>query len=75
MLDILAFTETSENADTGFFDKCWKSQVMKNFIQLPKHQKVELLFMVNKNYVTIERNDLNINNAEFESTMELMIKN
>ena len=49
---------------------------MKNFIQLQKHQNVELLSMVNKNYDTTEHNDLNVNNAEFESTwIEIKNKN
>ena len=67
MLDILALTETSENADTGFLTNVEIAGYEK-FHTATKTSKGGTAIYVNKNYVTIGRNDLNINNAESEST-------
>ena len=75
MLDILALTETSENADTAFFTNVEIAGYEK-FHTATKTSKGGTTIYVNKNYVTIEHNDLNINNAEFESTwIEIKNKN
>ena len=47
MMDILALTETSEKEDTGFLINV-EIAGMKNFIQLQKLQKVELLSMLTR---------------------------
>ena len=67
MLDILALTETSGNADTGFLTNV-EIVGYENFPTATKTSKGGTAIYVNKNYVTIERSDLNINNAEFELT-------
>ena len=75
MLDILALTETSENAETGFLTNVEIAGYEK-FHTATKTSKGGNAIYVNKNYVTIERNDFNINNAEFESTwIEMKNKN
>ena len=67
MMDILALTETSEKEDTGFSINVEIAEYEK-FHTASKTAKGGTAIYVNKNYNTIEHNDLNANNAEFEST-------
>ena len=61
--------------DTGFLTNVEIAGYEK-FHTATKTSKGRTAIYVNKNYVTIERNDLNINNAEFESTwIEIKNKN
>ena len=75
MMDILALTETSEKEDTGFLINVEIAGYEK-FHTASKTTKGGTAIYVNKNYNTIERNGLNANNAEFESTwIEIKNKN
>ena len=75
MMGILTLTETSEKEDTGFLINVEIAGYEK-FHTASKTGKGGTAIYVNKNYNTIERNDLNANNAEFESTwIEIKNKN
>ena len=67
MMGILALTETSEKEDTGFLINV-EIAGHEKFHTGSKTSKGGTAIYVNKNYNTIDRNDLNVNNAEFEST-------
>ena len=73
VIDILALTETSEKEETGFLINVEIAGYEK-FHTASKTSKGGTAIYVNKNYDTTERNDLNVNNAEFEST-RIEIKN
>ena len=75
VIDVLALTETSEKEETGFLINVEIAGYEK-FHTASKTSKGGTAIYVNKNYDTTERNDLNVNNAEFESTwIEIKNKN
>ena len=73
VIDILALIETSEKEETGFLINVEIAGYEK-FHTASKTSKGGTAIYVNKNYDTTEHNDLNVNNAEFEST-RIEIKN
>ena len=75
VMDILVLTETSEKEETGFLINVEIAGYEK-FHTASQTSEGGTAIYVNKNYDTTERYDLNVNNAEFESTwIEIKTKN
>ena len=72
-LDLLAITETSEKEDTGFLNNV-EIEGYEKYHTPSKTSKGGTAIYVNKDFDTISRTELNINNVEFESTW-IEIKN
>ena len=65
-LDIIAITETSEKDEIGFLSNV-EMEGYDFYHTASKSSKGGSAIYVNKNYNSIQRNDLEISNVEFES--------